>query len=299
MYFQRACLTVLLIIPCFVLPQHNTQTAKEISQTNISYILTDLSFMNDAVFMGRRDSIAAPYILPSLGYFDKSGFFVDTSISYLVGSQENRVDLILGSLGYLFSGDRLSGGVSGTLYYFNEDSYNVKSMVVGDLSGFISYDLKAIEISLLASTYFNDGASADIFTGLMLDHMFYSRDKRFVVDPMISIYAGTQYFYQEYYRSSRLGNRKDQGQGNGGSEPVAPTNVDILQVAEFNLLNIEVSVPVQYYYKNFVFSFYPTWAFPQSSATIVTDDALIQEDLNNIFYFSTSISYFFNPKKKK
>ena len=294
----RLQIAFLLIIPILSIAQNNKQTAGEISASNPSYFLMDISYINDAVFMGRRDSIAAPYIFPSFGYYDKSGFFVDASLSYLVGSQENRVDLILGSLGYLFSGDRLSGGISGTLYMFNEDSYNVKSTVVGDLSGFLSYDLKVFEISILASTYFNDGSDTDIFTGLMVDRMFYSKNKRFYIDPMLTIYAGTQYFYQEYYRTSRLGNRKDQGQGGGNSGSGTNTNIDILEVSDFNLLNIELSLPLQYYYKRFVFSFDPVWAMPQSSATIVTDNDVIEEDLKSTFYFTAGISYFFTIKGK-
>ena len=297
MDFRRPLLIVWLLFPWFLLSQNTKKTAKEISQDNPSYILADVSYISDAVFMGRRDSIAAPYIMPSLGYYDKSGFFIDASLSYLVGPEINRVDLLFGSIGYLFSGDRLSGGISGTLYYFNEDSYNVRSMVLGDISGFLSYDLKAVEASVLVSTYFNDGSAADIFTGLMLDRMIYSKNKRFIVDPTISIYAGTQYFYQEYYRNNRLGNRKDQGQGSGSSDPSISNTIDIQEVSDFNILSIELGVPFQYYYKNFVFSFHPVLAIPQSSATILTDDGIIEEDLGSTFYFSAGISYFFRTNK--
>ncbi|MFZ9030066.1 MAG: hypothetical protein ACO20F_02170 [Robiginitalea sp.] len=296
---HRLYIAAILLVPWFLAAQNNRIKTEESSLNETSFFLADISFVNDAVFMGRNDSIAAPYILPSFGYYDKSGFFVDASLSYLVSSQENRVDLFLGSTGFLFSGDPLSGGISGTVYFFNEDSYNVKSMVVGDISGFLSYDFKIAEVSLLASTYFNDGSSADIFMGLMLDRMFYNRDKSFFIDPMITLYAGTQYFYQEYYRTSRLGNRKDQGQGSGDSNPVMQTNVDILEVSEFNILNIELSVPVYYSHKDFIFSFSPALALPQSSTTLITEDAVIEEDLQSTFYFSIGISYFLKTKKNK
>jgi hypothetical protein len=77
------------------------------------------------------------------------------------------------------------------------------------------------------------------------------------------------------------------------------TNVDIQEVSDFNILNIELSVPVYYSYKNFVFSFTPALALPQSSATIITEDAVIEEDLQSTFYFSAGISYFLRPKKNK
>ena len=145
----------------------------------------------------------------------------------------------------------------------------------------------------------HDESAADLFTGLMLDHMFYSNNKRFLIDPTISIYAGTQYFYQEYYRNNRLGNRKDQGQGSGNPGTTISTNIDIQEVSDFNVLSIELGLPAQYYYKNFVFSCYPVLAIPQSSATILTDDGIIEEDLKSTFYFSAGVSYFIKTKRNR
>ena len=291
-------LIIIFCVPLLLPAQNNKKTAENLSVNESSYFLADISYMNDAVFMGRRDSIAAPYILPSLSYFDTSGFFADASLSYLIGSEENRVDLFLGSAGYLNVGERLSGGISGTAYFFNGDSYNVKSNVLADITGMLSYDLKALEITLMASTYFSEGDSPDIFAGLMLDHSIYSTDQKFLINPTVSLYAGSQYFYQEYYRTSRLGNRQGQGQGGSGTDP-STTNIAIEDVSRFNILNIELSLPVQYYADHLIFSFSPVFAIPQSSATIITTDAVLEEDLESTFYFSVGISYWFaaNPKK--
>jgi len=279
--------------------QGDKNSGKEKSSEDRSYFLTDISYINDAVFLGRRDSIAAPYIFPSIGYYDKSGFFADASISYLTGTEENRVDLSLITAGYLFDSKNWSGGISGTAYFYDKDSYNVQSEVVGDITGILSYDLKAFEASLSASTYFNNGSSPDIFGGLMLDRTFYTFENNLLINPRVSLYIGSQNFYQEYYSTSRLGNRKGQGKGSGSSEPIEVTNVDISEASEFNFLNVELSLPLQYYHKHFIFSFSPVWAFPQSSATITTVDAIIKEDLENVFYWSAGISYWFYSKKEK
>ena len=282
-----------------LLAQNNKQSVKEKSSENKSYVLADLSYINDAVFMGRRDSVAAPYIFPSIGYYDKSGFFTDASASYLTGSEENRVDLFLISAGYMSNSDKFSGGISGTAYFFNEDSYNVQSETVGDITGMLGYDFKAIEVLLSASSYFNKESSADIFVRAMIDRTFYAADNNLLISPSISINAGSQYFYQEYYNTSRLGNRKGDGKGSMSSEPSVVSTVEIQEASKFNLLNIELSLPLQYYHNQFIFSFTPVLAFPQSSATITTTDAIITEDLENIFYFSAGISYWFYTKNKK
>ena len=294
-------LFIALWITTGLVAQNNQQSVKEKSDNDESYVLMDVSFVNDAVFMGRRDSIAAPYIFPSIGYFDKSGFYMDASASYLVGSEENRVDLFLGSLGYMSHAENLNGGISGTAYFFNEDSYNVKSSVVADISGFLSYDFKVLEVSLLASTYFNNGSSADIFTGLTLNRTFFSSNQQFLINPTIAVYAGSQHFYQEYYSTSRLGNRKSQGKGQSINDlpTEVSTLVEIQDVSQFNILNVELSLPLQYYYKQFIFSLTPVLAIPQTSATITTEDMIITEDLESTFYFSAGISYWFNTKTTK
>ncbi|MFX0557882.1 hypothetical protein ACOCEA_13870 [Maribacter sp. CXY002] len=292
----KMVLLIFLFFQGYLFSQNSKRSAKEISTKNESYFLTDISYINDAVFMGRRDSVKAPYILPSVGYYDKSGFFLDASASYLTSSEENRVDLFLLSAGYLFNDSSLSGGISGTGYFFNGDSYNVRSETVGDISGFLTLDLKSIEISLLASTFFNDGSSADIFAGLMLGHTFSTTDNTFFISPTIAVYAGSQNFYEAYYNSSRLGNRKGKGQGqNTTSGSTVITEVIIEEASKFNMLDLEVSLPLQYYYNHFIFSFSPVLAMPQSSATITTEDAVIEEDLDSVFYFSAGISYWFNP----
>ena len=280
-----------------VMSQNNKKSVQEKSNDNESYVLTDVSYINDAVFMGRRDSIAAPYIYPSIGYYDKTGFFADASVSYLTASNENRVDLFLISSGFIFNGSQISGGISGTAYFFNEDSYNVRSEVIGDITGVLSYDLKFLEITLSASTYFNKESSVDIFTGLKLDRTFYTLGNKLLLDPGISLYAGSQYFYQEYYSSSRLGNRKGKGKGTINPEPVTSTVLEIKEASEFNLLNLELSLPAQFYHKQFIFSFTPSLSFPQSSATISTEDTIIKEDLKNTFYWTIGVSYWFYTKK--
>ena len=200
------------------------------------------------------------------------------------------------TVGFIVDTKKWRGGISGTGYFYNEDSYNVLSEVVGDFTGILSYDLKAFELSISASSYFSN-SSADIFVGFMVDRTFYAAENKLLIDPRISLYAGSQYFYEEYYSTSRLGNRKGEGKGSGSSEPTMVTSVEITEASEFNFLAVELSLPLQYYHNSFIFSVTPVLAIPQSSATITSEDAVISENLESVFYFSAGISYWFNTKK--
>tara|TARA_R110002051_G_scaffold169498_1_gene240041 strand:+ start:12852 stop:13751 length:900 start_codon:yes stop_codon:yes gene_type:complete len=277
--------------------QNNDNIVKEFLSKDASYILTDMSYMNDAVFMGRRDSIAAPYILPSVGYYDSSGFFADASLSYLTATNEQRVDLFLLSAGYLFDAKKWSGGLSATGYFFNKESYNVQSEMTANLSGLISYDLDVLAISLALNSFFNSGSSTDVFSEIMLNRVFYADDRRLIMQPSFVVQLGTQNFYEAYYQSSRYGNRK--GKGIGGQNQMSSSTLTLREATEFNLLNIGLSIPLQYHLSSFIFSFTPNLSFPQSSVTIRLDDTVIEEKLESIFYWSVGISYWFPTTTKK
>ncbi|MBQ0732869.1 hypothetical protein J9332_00990 [Aquimarina celericrescens] len=264
-----------------------------------SYVLADVSYISDAVFMGRRDSISVPYLLPTLGYFDKSGFYANASLSYLTRSNESRVDLSLITVGYNFTRKKFTTGVAGTAYFFNEDSYNVQSEILGGITATLGYDFKILETSLTASSYFNDNSDADFFIGLQLERTFYALKKNLLIIPSLTVHAGSQYFYEEYYRNNRLGNGNRQGQGREGmgAGGINSSTVNIQEADQFDILSYELSIPFHFYYKSFIFSFTPEFAFPQSTATIITEEEIFQEDLDNAFYWSLGISYWFYTKK--
>ena len=95
----------IVLLPLLAFAQQDQKKADE----KKSYVLTDISFVSDAVFMGRKDSISAPYLLPSIGYYDASGFYADASLSYLTHSEESRVDLFLLTAGYRFESKKWEG----------------------------------------------------------------------------------------------------------------------------------------------------------------------------------------------
>ncbi|MCG9970798.1 hypothetical protein [Christiangramia crocea] len=269
--------------------------------SDFSYFLADVSYMSDAIFMGRKDSVRAPYVYSSLGYYDKSGFFGNFSASYLVSSEDERFDLFLLSAGYIYSRNDLSVGLSGTKYFFDDESYNVQSEIEAGITGLLAYDFDILEFTLSASGYFSDNDSPDVAVNFMADRSFFALENNLMITPTFILAAGTQYFYEEYYNSSRLGNRKGSGngQGQGGNNIMQSpmTNVSISEASEFNILNIEAKLPLMYFYKSFIFSFTPIISFPQTPASIITDDAVYKEDLESIFYWSAGISYWLKTGK--
>ncbi len=278
------------------------QTDSLISQdlkNNGSYLSVDINYISDAVFMGRKDSITAPYLYPSMTYHHKSGFYGTGSLSYLTKSDQSRIDLFLISAGFDFTSKKLSGDISVTKYFFNEDSYNVISEVEADVSTYLTYDIDFMNISVAASTYFNKNSSSDFFLSSELSHDFITNNQKFQISPTAGIHMGSQNFYEEYYINNRIGSDRSSGngQGSGGGTTVeTTTSISIQESEKFNVMAAEFSLPMWYTSKSLTFSFLPALVLPQSKATILVDEVLVEEDLKETFYWMVGLSYKFGQK---
>lgn len=284
-------LVLLLMLPGNLKAQDLTN-----ENSGFSYFLGDVSYVSDAVFMGRSDSVRAPYVYSSLGYYDRLGFFANAGASYLVASEEQRFDLFQVSAGYLYSKNDLSAGLSGTKYFFDEESYNVQSEIEAGITGMVAYDLEVAELTLSASGYFSNNDSPDLVVNFMVDRTFFALERDLMLTPTFIIGGGTQFFYEEYYNTSRLGSRKGR-QGGSGMQQTAGNGVSISEASEFKVLNIEARLPISYFHKSFIFSFTPMLSFPQSPASITTTDVVYKEDLDSVFYWTAGISYWFRTGK--
>lgn len=263
----------------------------EPSETHFSYLMADLSGVSDAVFMGRRDTVAAPYVLPSLGYYHKSGLFAGASLSYLLASGQGRVDLAMLTGGFRFGREKFSGMLSATAYLFNEASYNVQSETTADVSAALSYDWGPLEASFQLSGFFGKGGSSDLFTGIGVNGNLYSGGQRLLWQPGVTLYGGSQSFYEAYYNNSRLGNRKASGMGPGSGGMAQELVLE--QATKFELLNAEISLPVTVFHNQWIFSAEPALAIPFNPATVSGPDFSYSEDLQPVFYFRAGIGYWF------
>jgi hypothetical protein len=293
----------LVLLSHAIVSQNENMSAKD--EDNRSYFLAEMNYISDAVFMGRKDSIAAPYLYPSIEYHNKSGFYTKGSLSYLTKSSQSRIDLFLMSVGFDFTLNNLNGDISATAYFFNDASYNVLSSASADLTAQLIYDLKIINIGMAASTYFNE-SSSDLFLTFDLSHDFVTNDNQFQFSPSVSINLGSQNFYEEYYNNpnsntggNTSGSGNNNGSGNGTGSGDGTTSGDpiptlkIQEKEKFSLMAIEFSFPVWYNYKSATFLFLPSYVIPKSEAMILLDETLVEEQLDPIFYWIAGISYKF------
>jgi len=295
--FNLAIVILFILFSNLIIGQKKDSNV-QMDSTKNSYFTVDLNYVSDAIFMGRKDSISAPYLYPSMTYHHKSGFYGSGSFSYLTKPDQSRVDLFLVTAGFDFKTKKLLGDFSITKYFFNEESFNVISEVEADVTANLSYDFDLLNVSVSASTFFNNSSSSDFFLSSELSHDFISENQQFQISPTVGINLGSQNFYEEYYVINRLGGDRVSGNGNntGGSlENI--TTVSIQESEKFDIMAIEFSLPMWYTHKDLTISFLPALVFPQSKANIVVDEELVEEDLKETFYWMVGLSYRFNLKK--
>jgi len=284
-----------------MLAQDKSDIIKRSKYKDSSYFSLNLSFISDAIYLGRKDSITAPYLNPSIIYHNKSGFYAIGSFSYLTKSDQSRIDLFLGSIGYDFTSKNLSGDFSITKYFFNTDSYNVISEVDADITASLKYDFDLLYLSASSTYFIAKESNSDIFLSTEIGHDFVSSTKDFQISPSIGVYFGSQNFYEEYYINNRFGSDRTgsgsgsgSGQGTGGTTTTTTTTTVVMQESEkFDLMAIEFSLPIWYINKPFIISFLPVIVVPQNPATLTVDSVVYEEDLETTLYWMAGISYRF------
>jgi hypothetical protein len=249
-----------------------------------SYGLISTDYYNDIVFLGRKSSTRAPYLSMLAGYYHTSGLFINSGISYLAASGENRVDLFSLKAGYTFYLKSFSTGISGAKYFFNNKSSTTKSGLSGNISAYVDYDFDILDVYVDGSTYFSN--TTDFIVGAGVSHTFYAFNDNLKIAPSIYLNAGSQNYYSDYNNNQRFGRHMLNGVGSQ-SMGTGMTR------ASMKVLDYELSVPVSYAISKFHFSFTPVFAIPVNPATITNSLNTYKEDLSNIFFWSVGVSYKF------
>lgn len=255
-----------------------------------SFGKASLNFINNDVYSGRKDSLTTPYLTPSIGYYDKSGFYIEGSASYLVRSGSGRFDVFTIGAGYDHMFGNLELGISGEKYFYNSSSTNVSAEIKGDFSASISYDLGFLRPWI--SPGISLGKKTDYSVSMGLDHSFYVDN--WDITPTFSLNAETRNFYASYFGNRRFRPKKG---------PNAPTVTATMQDAsKLKILDYEFSLPVNYTLKHFTFGFTPAYAIPQNAAQVIIvtkpvsgspSTKTFTEKISNTFYFSLEIAYQF------
>jgi outer membrane scaffolding protein for murein synthesis (MipA/OmpV family) len=279
------------LMTCLLIVCYASATAQDTASSDKSYGKASLNFINNSVYNGRKDSLNTPYLTPALGYYDKSGFYIEGSASYLLRSGSGRFDLFTIGTGYEFSLGDFEGQVTAEKYFYNKSSTNVAAELKGDVSASASYDFGFIRTWLQPGIGFS--SKNDYWLSWGVDHSFNPDDKWEIV-PSFSLNAETRNYYTSYFGNRRFRPKK---------APNAPTVTAFMpDASKLKIMDYEFSVPISYSVKSFTFGFTPNYAIPQNPAVVILTikppvapafTKTVTEKTENSFYFSFDIDFRF------
>jgi len=128
-----------------------------------------------------------------------------------------------------------------------------------------------------------------------LSHSFYMFDDQLSITPAFYTLFGTQRYYDAYYSNRYFGMQGSGGNGNGpgggGSGGTYETTMMLEESAAFQLLSLELSVPVSFTFNRFTVLFNPVYVFPKNPSSFNNNGVVTKELLENTFYWGLGLSY--------
>ena len=278
-----------------VIVQHDSITVdKDELKVKKSHFDGGISYLNNDVYLGRKDSSILPYFIPVLSYYHKSGIYFSAYMNYLKNSEESRIDAITLEAGYVFGSGNYDGQLNVSKYVYNSQSTNIASEIQAGFGFQNGYDFGFIKPSLEINLNF--GSKIDYLGSFALQHSYSALHDRLEFTPTLTVNGGTQNYYDSYYKNKRYSNSK---KGPGGGSTVTGS---VANPSSFRILDYEASVPFSYTINKLVINFTPTYAVPLNPATINIDTKQSSggsssktetENLSNSFYWALGIVFHF------
>lgn len=267
-----------------------TDSVKTASQKKSSFKI-GANYVNNNVFMGRTGLTTTPIITPTIKYTFKSGLYFSGDANILPRNKQKKFDGGNLTAGYDFDiTDDLSGGISYTKLFYNANSTLIGSSITNTFTADLAYEIgDIISPSLSAGYNLNSGANADFNLNVGIAHDFiaaklFADNDALIISPTVATNLGTQNFYDAYIQKKVFKNKKV-------SAAVAAFET---RLSQFETLDYEFSVPLEYKVGKLIFEFIPTYAIVQNGfKSAAVAKAVGLSNKNDIVYFETGLSFKF------
>lgn len=244
----------------------------------VTHLQLGINTLSDNVYLARRDSVAMPYITPYIGYYFRSGFSLQASVSYGAYKKWGRFDraCLSGAYDRTF-GYNMLAGIYAEQYFYYKKSTAVAASITQRAGLYWKYrnDLVQPQIEV---TY-SKGTSADIAVFTTLDHRFKLAQDKVNIYPAFTLAVGTQHFYDDYNVRRAL------------KENNVLITTSVQESGKIRPMSLELSAKTTYWNDHWLITLIPTYAFPLGAATVNLPGRVIHEKLKNTFFVELDIRY--------
>jgi hypothetical protein len=249
-----------------------------------------VTYVSNNVYMGRADTVTTPVIVPQLKYTLKSGIYFSGSLYFIPNKPKQKLDGADLEAGCDFDiTDDFSGGASFTKLFYSSSSTQIASSISSTFNVNFDYDIADI-ITPTFSTDYNlnkQGIANDVLLSVGLAHDFITRGvfgdlDILLISPTITANAGTQNFYDAYLTKKSFKSVKRTKLQN-----TIVSNY-INKLGQFELLDYELSAPIEYKTGHFILQLVPIYAIVQNQ--LPKGIAARLSDQSSIFYVEAGMS---------
>lgn len=239
---------------------------------DVTHLDLGMNILTNNVYLGRRDKSSLPYITPYIGYYFRSGFYLNGSVSYGAQKKFGRFDMACLEGGYDRTyGTTILAGVYAQQYFYYKRSTAITAAISQSAGIYVKYMNDLIEPQV-NFTYNNTTLSPDYVIQISLDHHFQLAQKKLNIYPTFSFYTGTQHFYDNYYVN------RIKRESNVDVSSTIPDAGNIRPVAA------EFSVKTILWTGHWMFIFTPTYAVPMGYGKVILPSGTVSEKLKGSFF---------------
>ena len=265
---------------------------KSVKKASIKF---GVNYLSNSVYLGRADTVKTPIIEPEVKYTFKNGIYFSGNLEYIPNRATSPLDAGSLSGGYDFDiNDDWSAGVSYTKLFYNAASTQIGSAIGSTINANMDYDIADIITPSLSIDYnlLKQGFGSDILINAGLAHDFakigiFTSSDIGIISPTVTMNAGTQNFYDAYFTL-----KKYKLTAKGKAKEAAAEKLILkrkAQLSQFNMLDYELSSPVEYKAGPVILSFTPTYAFAVHNLPPRISNAMVNTS-NGLFYFEVGAS---------
>lgn len=249
-------------------------------------------FFSNNVFMGRTSRKALPVISPGFKYLFASGLYFAGDMDILPSISKNRINGGSLTAGYDFDiTDHLEGEVSYSKMFYNANSTLVGASMTNIFNLNLDYDINHIITPSISVDYsLNDEDVAnDIFLNVGVNHAFkvkqvFGQEDALTILPTVSVNWGTQNFYEAYIERKAYNTVREN----------ALITAFEGTLNKFQLLDYELSMPVEYKAVHFMAHFTPTYAIVQNGfQSAMVARVVGVSNKRSVTYFEAGIAWKF------
>ena len=257
----------------------NAQTPDTIPQEGVKLKLS-INYNSGLNYYGRTDSLKSTGIFPLAEVWFTPKFYINAAPIFVNNKlQTMEYSGSVASIGYLNVSDKWISNLYLLKPFYTESSRLVQSALKAQAGAAFTALSKTLNFSFGGDIKYSD--QFDIGTMAGIDHIFRfeNKDKSIVViDPSLTINAGTQNFSKTY--------KKKTGGLLARDQQITET------YKKFNLLSFEASMPLIYSKNKFQVIATPAYVLPQNLVKIENRPDLT-ENGKNMFYTTLALKYAF------